>query len=57
MVGFVVYPSVMARDLFITGGQLIDGTGSAPQPDVDIAVSAGRIVALGPRQPQRSEIH
>lgn len=37
----------MAQDLFITGGQLIDGTGSAPQPDVDIAVSDGRIVALG----------
>ena len=41
----------MARivcDLLIRSGQLIDGSG-APRVDADIAVSAGRIVAIGER--------
>jgi imidazolonepropionase-like amidohydrolase len=35
-------------DLVLTGGTLIDGTGTAPVPDAVVAVRDGRIVAVGP---------
>jgi predicted amidohydrolase YtcJ len=33
----------------LIGGTLIDGSGAPPQADQIIAITAGRIVAIGPR--------
>jgi imidazolonepropionase-like amidohydrolase len=34
-------------DLVLSGGMLIDGTGGAPMPDAAVAISGGRIAAVG----------
>ena len=34
-------------DLVLSGGTLIDGTGTPPQPNMAVAISAGRIAAVG----------
>ena len=39
----------MTTQTLIYNGTLIDGTGSAPQPDAAVLVEAGRIVAVGAR--------
>ena len=38
----------MADDLLLAGGAVIDGTGAPPQPDTDVLIRDGRIVAVGP---------
>ncbi|WP_436788722.1 N-acyl-D-amino-acid deacylase family protein [Yinghuangia sp. YIM S10712] len=42
----------MTADLVITGGTVVDGSGSAPYP-ADVAVTGGRISAIGDRLPGR----
>lgn len=37
----------MADDLLLAGGAVIDGTGAPPQPDTDVLIRDGRIVAVG----------
>ena len=37
----------MADDLLLAGGVVIDGTGAPPQPDTDVLIRDGRIVAVG----------
>lgn len=41
-------PTSQSFDLAILGGTLIDGTGAAPRPGVNIIVSGGRITRVGP---------
>jgi imidazolonepropionase-like amidohydrolase len=38
---------LLAADLLIRGGRVIDGTGAPPTPDTDVLVRDGRIAALG----------
>jgi N-acyl-D-aspartate/D-glutamate deacylase len=46
----------MAEDLVIRGGTIVDGTG-APGYEADLAISGGRITAIGPNLPRgRDEI-
>ena len=38
-----------AQDIAITGATLINGNGGAPVPNAAVLISAGRIIAIGPR--------